>query len=136
MALTFVEVPRQRNSREENAGIKAGQPPEQWKEEPNKLRQKDVDARWTKKNDEQHYGYKNHVNADEANKLVQSCAVSDAAVHDSQVFEELLVSGSMPMVRSVRSMPTAHTALKTAKRSWWLMDLKARSMKKARLVIH
>jgi IS5 family transposase len=30
------------------------------------------------------------VNADEANKLVQSYAVSDAAVHDSQVFEELL----------------------------------------------
>jgi IS5 family transposase len=87
---TFVEVPRQRNTREENAGIKAGQPPEQWKEEPNKLRQKDVDARWTKKNEEKHYGYKNHVNADAANKLVQSYAVSDAAVHDSQVFEELL----------------------------------------------
>ena len=87
---TFVEVPRQRNTREENAVIKAGKPPEQWKEEPNKLRQKDVDARWTKKNNETHYGYKNHINADEANKLVQSYAVSDAAVHDSQVFEELL----------------------------------------------
>lgn len=87
---TFVEVPRQRNTREENAGIKAGEPPEQWKEEPNKLRQKDVDARWTKKNDEKHYGYKNHVNADAANKLVQSYAVSDAAVHDSQVFDGLL----------------------------------------------
>ena len=43
-----------------------------------------------KKNKEKHYGYKNHVNADEANKLVQSYAVSDAAKHDSQVFEELL----------------------------------------------
>jgi IS5 family transposase len=87
---TFVEVPRQRNTREENAGIKAGQPPEQWKEEPNKLRQKDVDARWTKKNEEKHYGYKNHLNADAGNKLVHSYAVSDAAVHDSQVFEQLL----------------------------------------------
>jgi IS5 family transposase len=87
---TFVEVPRQRNTREENAGIKEGEPPEQWKEEPNKLRQKDVDARWTKKNEEKHYGYKNHVNADAANKRVHSYAVSDAAVHDSQVFEELL----------------------------------------------
>jgi IS5 family transposase len=87
---TFVEVPRQRNTREENASLKAGQPPAQWKEEPNKLRQKDVDARWTKKNDEKHYGYKNHVNADAANKLVHSYAVSDAAVHDSQVFEQLL----------------------------------------------
>jgi len=86
----FVEVPRQRNSREENAGIKAGAPPEAWKQTPAKERQKDVDARWTKKNHETHYGYKNHINADEANKLVQSYAVSDAAVHDSQVFEELL----------------------------------------------
>ncbi len=87
---TFVEVPRQRNSREENAGIKAGEPPKVWDKKPAKRRQKDVDARWTKKNEERHYGYKNHINADEANKLVQSYAVSDAAVHDSQVFEELL----------------------------------------------
>jgi len=87
---TFVEVPRQRNTREENAGIKAGEPPEAWQETPAKQRQKDVDARWTKKNHETHYGYKNHVNADQANKLVQRYAVSDAAVHDSQVFEQLL----------------------------------------------
>ena len=89
---TFVEVPRQRNTREENAKIKAGETPAEWKEaaaQP-KLSQKDVDARWTKKNNENHYGYKNHVNADHANKLVQSYAVTDAAVHDSQVFEELL----------------------------------------------
>ena len=87
---TFIEVPRQRNTREENAGIKAQEPPEAWKQTPAKQRQKDVDARWTKKNNETHYGYKNHINADEANKLVQSYAVSDAALHDSQVFEELL----------------------------------------------
>jgi IS5 family transposase len=87
---TFVEVPRQRNTREENAAIKQGRPPEEWDKNPAKQRQKDVDARWTKKNQENHYGYKNHVNADSATKLVQSYAVSDAAVHDSQVFEELL----------------------------------------------
>jgi len=87
---TFVEVPRQRNTREENAGIKAGEPPAAWNETPAKQRQKDVEARWTKKNEEKHYGYKNHINADAANKLVQSYAVSDASVHDSQVFEALL----------------------------------------------
>lgn len=85
---TFVEAPKQRNSREENAQIKAGTPPEDWPED--KQRQKDVDARWAKKNNEVHYGYKNHINADEANKLVQDYAVTDASVHDSQVFEELL----------------------------------------------
>jgi CRP-like cAMP-binding protein len=34
-----------------------------------KLAQKDVDARWTKKNDESFYGYKNHVGVDKAHKL-------------------------------------------------------------------
>ena len=89
---TFVEVPRQRNSREENAKIKAGETPEAWESEGNaaKLRPKDTDARWTKKNAENHYGYKNHLNADEENKLVQSYAVTTASVHDSQIFEELL----------------------------------------------
>jgi len=87
---SFVEVPRQRNSREENAQIKAGETPESWDKTPHKTCQKDVDARWTKKNDQNYYGYKNHVNADQENKLIQSYAVTDAAVHDSQVFDELL----------------------------------------------
>jgi IS5 family transposase len=89
---TFVEVPKQRNSREENAQIKEGQVPETWAkpEAKAKRRQKDTDARWTKKNNEKHYGYKNHINADEANKLIQSYSVTHAAVHDSQVFDELL----------------------------------------------
>ena len=89
---TFVEVPRQRNGREDNAKIKASETPADWKEEAAKpmLRQKDVDARWTKKNKENHYGYKNHINADQGHKLVHSYEVTDASVHDSRVFEELL----------------------------------------------
>lgn len=85
---TFVEAPRQRNPREENALIKADAVPVDWSR--SQRRQKDVDARWTKKNNETHYGYKNHINADEAHKLIQAYAVTNAAVHDSQVFEELL----------------------------------------------
>ena len=61
---TFVEVPRQRNSREENATIKAGAAPQGWQDLPQKARQKDVDARWTKKNGERYYGCKNHVKVD------------------------------------------------------------------------
>lgn len=92
---TFVEVPRQRNTREENAQIKSGETPLEWKKPENQamLRQKDVAARWTKKNNETHYGYKNHVNADQTHKLIQDFAVTDAAVHDSRVFEELLDQG-------------------------------------------
>jgi IS5 family transposase len=85
---TFVEVPRQRNSREENAQIKMGEVPSGWKA--TKARQKDVDARWAKKNEETHYGYKNHINADATYKLIQDYVVTDAAVHDSQVLDQLL----------------------------------------------
>lgn len=87
---TFVQVPRQRNTQEENELVKAGKTPEEWKKTPNKLRQKDVDARWTKKNKEKFYGYKNHVNVDSKTKLIQEYDVTDAAVHDSQVCEEIL----------------------------------------------
>jgi IS5 family transposase len=89
---TFVEAPRQRNNREENATIKSGEIPAEWQEEKNKnmLRQKDVDARWAKKNEQNYYGYKNHINADEAHKLIQNYEITDASVHDSQMFEEIL----------------------------------------------
>jgi IS5 family transposase len=45
---------------------------------------------WTKKNHETHYGYKNHINADAATKLIQDYRVTPAHVHDSRVFEDLL----------------------------------------------
>ena len=87
---SFHEAPRQRNTREENAQIKQGGVPEHWKEKPNKLRHKDVDADWTKKNNETFYGYKNHVKADEGSKLIDDYAVTSASVHDSQTLEDLL----------------------------------------------
>ncbi len=46
---SIVPVPGQRNKREENATIKAGDTPEVWKEKPARLRRKDCDARWTGK---------------------------------------------------------------------------------------
>ncbi|MDZ7717432.1 MAG: IS5 family transposase [Balneolaceae bacterium] len=90
MDASFVEVPRQRNTREENKAIKAGQPPCEWEETPNKKRQKDTDARWTKKNGVSYYGYKDHLKVDNKYKLIGAYSVSDASVHDSQVLEELL----------------------------------------------
>ena len=54
-----VAAPKQRNSREENARIKAGETPAGWEDKPAKRRQKDVEARWTKKHGKSHYGYKN-----------------------------------------------------------------------------
>lgn len=87
---SFVEAPRQRNTREENQQIKAGKRPEGWEETPHKLAQKDTDARWTRKNSLSFYGYKNHIKADTQTKLIRKYAVTDASVHDSQVIGALL----------------------------------------------
>jgi len=87
---SIVPVPRQRNGREENAAIKAGETPEDWHAKPAKLRQKDTDARWTRKHGKSHYGYKNHVNVDRRHKLIRRYEVTDAAVHDSQALEAVL----------------------------------------------
>ena len=65
-------------------------PPRAWKKDPSKNRQKDKDARWTKKHGKSFYGYKNHVNADARHKLIRQYDVTDASVHDSQKFDGLL----------------------------------------------
>ena len=87
---TIVPVPRQRNTRDENEAIKDGQTPEDWASKPAKNRQKDKDARWTKKHGHSFFGYKNHVNADAKQKLIRRYEVSNAAVHDSQELDRLL----------------------------------------------
>ena len=87
---TIVPVPKNRNSREENAAIKAGETPQGWDEKPAMKRQKDLAARWTKQHGRSHYGYKNHVSVDRRHKLVRRYAVSDAARHDSQEMAGLL----------------------------------------------
>lgn len=91
---SIVPVPRNHNRREENEAIKAGEVPEDWKDKPAKLSQKDTDARWTKKHGTSHFGYENHVNIDRKHKLVRRYHVTDAAVHDSQAVDELLVKGN------------------------------------------
>ena len=88
---SIVNVPKQRNSREENERIKAGGIPD-WPE--NKKRRKDTDARWTKKNGKSYYGYKNHVAVDVKHKIVRAFEVTAASVHDSQVFEGLLTENT------------------------------------------
>lgn len=83
---TFVDAPRQRNSKDENKERRAGNIPEEWQkpENKNKLRQKDLDATWTRKGGETHYGYKDHVKADADSKLITDYEVTTASTHDSQ----------------------------------------------------
>lgn len=87
---SFVEVPKQRNNKEENKQIKSGEIPNSFKDHPHKLAQKDTDARWTKKNNTNYFGYKNHIKTDTKSKLITKYVVTDASVHDSQTMEALL----------------------------------------------
>ena len=87
---SFTVAPRQRNTREENKMIKEGRGDELWNDKPNKKRHKDIDARWTKKNDETFYGYKNHAKVDTKSKFIDNYEVTDASVHDSQPLDDLL----------------------------------------------
>jgi len=87
---SFVEVPRQRNHREENEQIKSGEIPESFTDNPHRLAQKDTDARWTKKNKVSYYGYKDHVKQDAKSKLIIEYMVTDASVHDSNATDALL----------------------------------------------
>jgi IS5 family transposase len=85
---SIVEVPVQRNSRDENKQLKEGDIPEDWNE--NKLRQKDTDAQWVTHNGKNYFGYKNHIKADNNTKLITGYKVTTANIHDSEVIAELL----------------------------------------------
>jgi IS5 family transposase len=87
---SFTVAPRQRNTREENQKIKDGEGDDLWNDEPNKKRHKDIDGRWTKKNNETFYGYKNHAKVDTKSKFIKKFVVTDASVHDSQALDLLL----------------------------------------------
>jgi len=89
---TFVDVPKQRNTREENKKIVKGEVPQKWltKKNRHKRVQKDTDARWMTKNKVRHYGYKDHVKIDKKSKIITKYRVTSASVHDSQELKNLI----------------------------------------------
>ena len=89
---TFVEVPRQRNTKEENKEIKEGKVPSKWQSRKNrhKRAQKDTDARWATKNKERHYGYKDHIKIDKKSKIITKYRVTSAEAHDSRELKNLI----------------------------------------------
>jgi IS5 family transposase len=87
---SIVHAPMQRNTREENQKINEGSIPEEWKDQPNKVRQKDVDATWVKRHGKAHFGYKNHVKVDSKSKLIENYQVTVSSEHDSQALEDVL----------------------------------------------
>lgn len=102
---TIVAAPRQRNTDGEKEAIKEGRIPEDWEENPAKLRQKDRDARWTvkyskakpKENGQPQvdlaiptFGYKNHISTDRRFGLIRKYTVTDAAAHDGARLPDVL----------------------------------------------
>jgi len=98
---TVVPAPKQRNTEEEKAAIKAGRIPERWKDRRAKVRHKDRDARWSVKYIKAKvkegadptafkpvdlaipmFGYKNHIGIDRALGLIRTCDASAANAHD------------------------------------------------------
>lgn len=57
---------------------------------PAKRRQKDVDARWTKKHGKSYFGYKLSVSVDRRHKLIRGVRVSDASEADTRHLVEVL----------------------------------------------
>jgi len=108
---TIVAAPKQRNSDAEKDALKAGRVPEEWKQTPAKLRQKDRDARWTMKRGRVRrledgrpkgpgimvpaFGYKNHISTDRRHGLIRKWAVTHAAAGDGGQLPDLIDPDNM-----------------------------------------
>ena len=92
---TLVPVPKQRNSREDNKEIKSNRLPDGWNEGPKRPQQRDLDARWVKKNDINHYGYKNSICFDAEHGFIRCFVVTPANIHDDYVWADSAYSGEI-----------------------------------------
>ncbi|MYG63036.1 MAG: transposase [Synechococcus sp. SB0675_bin_7] len=63
--------------------------PEAWQSNPDRLRQKDLDAKWVKKNGVSHYGHKDSISIDVTWGLIRQ-VVTPANMHASQMLAGLL----------------------------------------------
>lgn len=127
---TLVSAPRQRNTEDEKAAIKAGKgAAEIWPDDPHKAAQKDTDARWTmnigRPRDKDAprrvpqlaipvFGYKNPIDIDRAHGFIRGFQVTDAAAHDGKMLRELVTTDN------TASDVWADTAYGSKKNEAWL----------------
>jgi IS5 family transposase len=106
---SIVAAPKQRNTKAEKQAIREGRLPEDWQDQPAKLRQKDRDARWTIKTTKAkaregetsmvdlaipEFGYQNHISADRRHRLIRRWLVTDAAAYAGARLADLLDDGN------------------------------------------
>jgi IS5 family transposase len=87
---SFEDAPRPRNSKEENETLKNGEIPKAWEANKHIKSQKDMEGEWAKKNEEVHFGYKDHIKCDNDSKMITECRVTPANDHDSQIITALV----------------------------------------------
>lgn len=85
---TLVSAPIQHVSKREKDVIEQGDTPSDWNDA--KRRQKDTEARWTKKHGKSYFGYKLSTSSDHRYKLLRKVKVSPANEHDTKHFESVL----------------------------------------------
>ena len=103
---SLIAAPRQRNTEDEKADLKAGHIPQEWQDRPAKLRQKDRDARWTVKFTRAKpkedgtrqvdiavpvFGYESHISIDRRHGLIRRWAVTDAAAYEGRLLRQGLL---------------------------------------------
>jgi IS5 family transposase len=81
---SFIEAPRRKNTKEQRESLKKGEVPEEWNDadHPQKIMQRDTDATWTKKGNEAHFGYKDHVKVDADSKLIVDYNITTASTKE------------------------------------------------------
>jgi IS5 family transposase len=100
---TFVTAPVRHTTKSDNDALKEGREATDFqkkcaerkgsgeiKDAANVEAQMDFDARWAKKGKDSFFGFKDHVKCDSDSKIITDFSVTDASVHDSQEFVELV----------------------------------------------
>ena len=137
---TLVPAPKQRNTEDEKAAVKAGRSAKQiWRGKPNKAHQKDVDARWTLKIGGKIrfrpdgtplpqiatpvFGYKNHISIDRRYGFIRKAKTTSAADSDGRQLRDVIDTNN------TASNVWADTAYRSQRNEKWL----ARNMMTSRI---
>lgn len=100
---SIVQTPKRSIKKEDKEIVADQSMPSDWS--PAKRRQKDVEARWTKKHGKSYFGYKLSVGADKRYKLIRKSKVSTASEHDTLHFEAVIDTASKGTRRTGHECP-------------------------------
>jgi len=128
---SIVAVPIQHVSRDERAQIKEHATPADWS--PEKRRQKDVDATWTRKHGKSHFGFKLSASTDNRYKVIRKIKISTASAHDTLHLEDVLDSSNTSRDIYADKGYADHQREQRLKASGWRPEIQ-RKAKKGKLI--